>query len=46
MKFVKGMIIGTAISAGIAMLYTESMGMNKKQIMKKGRKLAKKMGIM
>ena len=43
MKFVKGMILGTAIAAGIAVMYNEGM-MNKKRIMKKGRELAKKMG--
>lgn len=44
MKFVKGMVIGTLVSAGVAMMYTET-GMNKKKMMKKGKQLAKKMGI-
>ena len=44
MKFVKGMIIGTAIAAGMAIMYNEGM-MNKKTIMKKGRQLAKKVGV-
>lgn len=43
MKFVKGMIIGTAIVAGMAIMYNEGM-MNKKTIKKKGRQLAKKIG--
>ena len=43
MKFVKGMILGTAIAAGMAIMYNEGM-MNKKRVMKKGRELAKKMG--
>ena len=43
MKFIKGMIIGTAIAAGMAIMYNEGM-MNKKRIMKKGRDIAKKMG--
>ena len=43
MKFVKGMILGTAIAAGMAIMYNEGM-MNKKKVMKKGRELAKKMG--
>ncbi len=43
MKFVKGMIIGTAIAAGMAIMYNEGM-MNKKIIKKKGRQLAKKIG--
>ena len=43
MKFIKGVIIGTAISAGIMMMYSEEM--NKKNIMKKGKQWAKKWGI-
>ena len=46
MNFVKGMIFGTMVSAGIMMMYTEGKGMNKKNIMKKGKQTAKKMGIM
>ena len=46
MKFVKGLLIGTMVSAGIALAYSESMGINKKKIMKKGKQMAKKMGIM
>lgn len=42
MKFVKGMILGSAIAAGMAIMYSEGM-MNKKRIMKKGKELAKKM---
>ena len=44
MKFVKGMIIGTAIAAGMAIMYNDGM-MNKKKIMKRGRQLAKKIGV-
>ena len=44
MKFVKGMITGMAISAGVAMAYAEmTMGTNK--MMKQGKKMMKKMGI-
>ena len=43
MKFVKGMILGTAIAAGMALMYNEGM-MNKKRIMRKGKELAKKVG--
>jgi len=47
MKFIKGMVMGTLISAGAIMMYTESTGiMNKNRLMKKGKKMAKKMGIM
>ena len=38
MKFVKGMIFGT-------MVYAETFGKNNKKIMKKGKQMIKKMGI-
>lgn len=44
MKFMKGVLIGTAIAAGVTFMYSEGM-MNKRKIMKTGRKLAKKMGM-
>ena len=46
MKFLKGVSLGTLISAGAMMMYNENMGMNKKQMMRKGRQIAKKMGVM
>lgn len=46
MKFVKGMIIGGMVSAGAMMLYKEMSGKNKKQMIKKGRQFARKMGIL
>lgn len=46
MKFVKGMIIGTLISAGAIMMYNETTNSNKRKVMKKGKQIAKKMGIM
>lgn len=45
MKFMKGIMIGGLITTGLVMMYSEGM-MNKKVMMKKGRKMAKKMGIM
>lgn len=45
MKFVKGMIFGTMVSAGIVMAYTETFGKNNKKMMKKGKQMIKKMGI-
>ena len=42
MKVVKGMILGSAIATGMAIMYSEGM-LNKKKIMKKGKELAKKM---
>ena len=46
MKFVKGMLIGGIVTAGIAMMYAETMGENKRKMMKKGKQLAKRMGMM
>ena len=43
MKFVKGMIVGTAIATGVALMYSDGM-MNKKRIMRRGKQLAKKIG--
>lgn len=45
MKLIKGILLGTAISAGIAFACSGS-SMSKRTIMRKGRKIAKKMGIM
>lgn len=46
MKFVKGMIIGGMVSAGAMMVYKEMSGKSKKQMIKKGRQFARKMGIL
>lgn len=45
MKFIKGMLIGSIVSAGIVIAYTETMGQDKKKMMKKGKQMIKKMGI-
>ena len=45
MKFIKGMIMGTIVSAGAMMMYKEMSGRSKKQMIKKGRQFAKKMGM-
>ncbi len=45
MKFVKGMVIGGMVSAGAIMFYKEMSGKSKKQMIKKGKQFAKKMGI-
>lgn len=46
MKFVKGMLIGGIVTASVAMMYSEAMGDNKRKMIKKGKKLARKMGIL
>ena len=43
MKFIKGMVVGTMITTGMLMMYNDGM-MNKKRIMRRGRKIAKKIG--
>lgn len=45
MKFVKGMVMGTLLSAGVVMLYSERNMMKKNKMMKKGKQFIKKMGI-
>lgn len=42
MKFMKGVMIGGLITTGLIMMYTENDMMNKKKMMKKGKKIAKK----
>lgn len=46
MKFIKGMVIGSLLSCGATMWWTEQMGYNKKKMIKIGKQFAKKMGIM
>ena len=45
MKFVKGILIGGMVSAGLVMMYGETLGFNKKKMMKQGKKMIKKMGL-
>ncbi len=45
MKFVKGVVIGGLIVTGMTMMYTEMGKNDKKKVMKKGRQMIKKMGI-
>lgn len=44
MKIVKGMIIGSAITAAAYMMCNEGM-LNKRKMMKQARKWAQKMGV-
>lgn len=45
MSFVKGMIIGGIVTAGLAMMYSDTMEQSKKRMMKKGKKLARRIGM-
>jgi len=44
MKFTKGMVIGSMITIGVMMMYNDNM--DTKKMMKKGKQLMRKMGIM
>ncbi len=46
MKFVKGMLIGGMATVGAVMMYREMSGRSRKQMIKKGKQFAKKMGIL
>ncbi len=46
MKFVKGMLVGGLISAGVAMMCSDAMEPSKRKMVKMGRQFARKMGIM
>lgn len=43
MNFMKGVMIGSLITAGTMMMYSENLDINKKRIMKKGKQMAKKL---
>lgn len=45
MKFVKGMIMGSVIVAGSMMIYNEMSCSTRKKFIKKGKQIAKKIGI-
>lgn len=46
MKFVKGLVIGGLVTTGMVMLWQNDNMFNINKMMKKGKKFAKKMGIM
>ena len=43
MSFVKGVMIGSLITAGTMMMYSEGLDENKKKMMKKGKQIARKL---
>ena len=45
MKFAKGIIVGSMLTAGIMMMYADG-SINTKKMMRKGKQWAKKMSIM
>ena len=45
MKFTKGIILGTLVTAGTMMMYSDSIDSNKRKMMKKGKQMIKKMNM-
>lgn len=45
MRFVKGVMIGSLVTAGAMMMYSETVDNNKRKMIKKGKQFAKKMGM-
>ena len=43
MSFMKGVMIGTLITAGTMIMYSEGIDESKKKMMRKGKQIAKKM---
>lgn len=43
MNFMKGIMIGSLITAGTMMMYSENLDENKKKILKKGKQMAKRL---
>lgn len=46
MKFVKGMLIGGMATVGAMYMYKEMNNKSKRQMIKKGKQFARKMGIL
>ena len=46
MKFTKGMIVGSMLTAGVIMLYADGDNWNTKKIIKKGKQMIKRIGRM
>lgn len=46
MKIIKGVVIGTMFAVGTAMMYKEGMLNAGNKFLKKGKKFAKKIGVM
>jgi len=45
MRFVKGVMLGTIITASAMLLYSENIDDEKKKMIKKGKQFARKIGI-
>ena len=45
MKFLNGVMIGSIITAGAMMIYSENVDNGKKKMIKKGKQFARKIGL-
>lgn len=45
MKFMKGVMLGTMVTAGAMMMYSDTIDNSKKKIMKKGKQFLRKIGM-
>lgn len=45
MKVIRGMLIGGIIATGVYMLYSDSLQKDRKKLMKTGKQVIKKMGM-
>lgn len=45
MKFSKGLMIGSILTASAMMIYSEGIDTNKKKLIKKGKQLMRRMGM-
>lgn len=45
MKFIKGVMIGTLVSAGAIWMFSEASNMDTKKMMKKGKRFLKNIGM-
>ncbi len=45
MKFTKGLMLGTLLTAGAMMVYSEGIDNSKKKMVKKSRQFMKKLGM-
>jgi len=45
MKFTRGLMLGSILTAGAMMIYSEGVDNSKKKIVKKGKQLMRRMGM-
>ena len=45
MRFTKGLMLGTMITAGAMMMYSEGVDKSKKKMIKKGKQFMKRIGM-